>query len=226
MNNKNSLQNRLNYHFSDENLLNRALTHRSAGKLNNERLEFLGDALLDLVISEALYQRYPNASEGELTRFRASLVKGESLAEIAREAHLSEDIILGSGEFKSGGSHRSSILADALEAVFGAVYLDGGLEASRQVVQHLFASRLQSSDALQPTKDAKTQLQEWLQARREPLPKYVVLTARGESHNKMFTVRCEVASLAESPTGEGSSKRSAEMAAAKIALRDLKNLFE
>ena len=217
------LQKALAYQFSDEKLLQLALSHRSASKQNNERLEFLGDALLDLIISEVLFTKFPAAKEGELTRSRAALVRGETLAEIAREINLGEYILLGSGELKSGGFRRESILSDALEALFGAIYLDGGLESCRATVLALYTDRLATNDVLENTKDSKTRLQEWLQAKKKPLPSYVVLNESGTAHDKEFTVKCELGNPNASATATGASKRIAEMAAAEQILQALQS---
>lgn len=216
-----ALEKQLGYTFSDPGLLELALTHRSHDKNNNERLEFLGDALLDLIISEALYSRYPHAHEGQMTRTRAALVKGETLAEIARAIHLGDHLKLGSGELKSGGSRRSSILADALEAIFGAVYLDAGLEATRAVVMRLYADRFNTELLETEEKDPKTRLQEWMQARKKRLPVYSVVAEAGEAQDKLFTIKCSVGSVCAAEMATGDSKRAAEMAAAEKVLAQL-----
>jgi ribonuclease III len=213
----------LNYQFQNENLLQVALTHRSAGNPNNERLEFLGDALLGLIIAEALFQRFPKGSEGALTRLRASLVKRDTLAEIAQRhlqlSNLHYDYLrLGSGEQKSGGWRRSSILADALEAIIGAIYLDSGIDKCKMVVLRLFAEHLQPLSLDNIVKDPKTRLQEHLQAKQEPLPHYRLLKTIGESPNQQFIVGCEVSLLKETVTGSGTSRRQAEQAAAQSVL--------
>lgn len=210
----------LGYSFTERALLERALTHRSVGSRHNERLEFLGDSVLSFVIASELFHRFPQASEGNLSRMRASLVKGETLAEIARELALGDYLKLGSGELKSGGFRRDSILADAFEAVIGAVYLDGGEAAARELVLRFFAARL---DTCQPAalKDPKTRLQEHLQARGEALPEYHVAQIRGQAHNQLFIVECRVPGLEAPVTGEGSSRRKAEQAAAEQALEHL-----
>ena len=169
----------LGYAFQQPGLLEEALTHRSAAPRHNERLEFLGDALLNLVMAEYLFQRYPQASEGELSRLRANLVKGETLAEVARGLKLGEELRLGQGEIRSGGAQRESILADALEAIFGAVYLDGGLNACRALILHLYRDNLAGLASAGELIDPKTRLQEYLQARQQPLPIYSVLEIRG-----------------------------------------------
>lgn len=200
-------------------LLAQALTHRSAGAPHNERLEFLGDALVNLFAAEALYARWPRADEGALTRARAELVRESALAPIGRALQLGERLTLGPGEMKSGGHRRDSILADAVEAVVAAIYLDAGFEACRAVVLPWFAAAM---DALPPPhkvgKDAKTRLQEWLQGRQKPLPVYDLIAETGEDHAKTFRVSCTLAQPALVTEGEGSSRRSAEQAAAEAAL--------
>jgi len=204
----------LGYAFHDETLLARALTHRSHGSQNYERLEFLGDSILSFIIADVLYDRYPQLSEGELTRLRATLVRRETLATLARELDLGNCLELGSGELKSGGFDRDSILADALEAVFGAVYKDGGLEAVRKVVLHRYQSILSTIDPNSILKDPKTRLQEHLQRKSLATPTYTVLEVSGEPHQQRFVVDCRVPGLAEAVRGEGSSRRYAEQAAA------------
>jgi len=209
------------HRFADAELLRRALTHRSLGARNNERLEFLGDALLGCIMAEALFARWPKADEGALTRARAALVRESSLAEVARALRLGEQIVLGPGELKSGGSRRDSILADALEAVAAAIYLDAGFTACRERVLDWFSAALA---ALQPEaleKDAKTQLQEWLQGRQLPLPGYELIDTRGEEHERIFVARCMVATLDVFADGEGGSRRQAEQAAAAQVMRTL-----
>jgi len=209
----------LGYVFQKPGLLEEALTHRSASPRNNERLEFLGDALLNLVIAECLFQRYPQASEGELSRLRANLVKGESLAELARSLKLGENLQLGQGELKSGGPQRESILADALEAIFAAVYLDGGLNACRALILHLYRDCLEGLASASESRDPKTRLQEYLQARQQPLPVYTVLEIRGEPHAQSFTVECAVAD--HRAVAVGSNRRKAEQDAARQVLEQL-----
>ena len=208
--------------FRDPALLERALTHRSAAAVHNERLEFLGDALVGALVAEALYTRWPKAAEGELTRARAELVRASALAELARRLELGPRIQLGPGEMKSGGHRRESILSDALEAVVGAIYLDAGYEACRAVVLPWFADAI---DALPPPhklgKDAKTRLQEWLQARQWPLPTYTLLSESGEEHAKRFRTECALASPAVRCEGEGTSRRMAEQVAAEAVLAAL-----
>ena len=211
----------LAYEFSDPELLNVALRHRSAGAVHNERLEFLGDSVLNFVIASALYSRFPAATEGMLSRMRASLVKGDTLAEIARELELGEYLHLGSGELKSGGFRRGSILADALEALIGAVYEDGGFGAARDLVLRFFESRLDESRPAMSLKDPKTRLQEFLQGRGLPLPEYRVAEVQGQAHNQLFTVECLVDGLTTPARGSGSSRRKAEQNAAEQALERL-----
>lgn len=211
----------LPYEFSRPELLGEALTHRSAGRPNNERLEFLGDAILNCVIAEALYHQVPDADEGALSRLRALLVRGETLARIAGELNLGEALALGSGELKSGGFRRRSILADALEAVIGAVYLDGGFEACRGLIRKLFASRLESLPAAESLKDPKTRLQEYLQARQAALPVYRLVAEQGEPHRRTFRVACEIPWLERPLEASGRSRRAAEQEAARLALQEL-----
>ncbi len=210
----------LNYRFRDPELAALALTHRSAGKPNNERLEFLGDALLGAFVAEMLFDAHPKASEGELSRLRAQLVNGQALAAIARELELGDALKLGPGELKSGGFRRDSILADAFEALLAAVFLDGGLDACRQVVRELFGERIA---ALQrSSKDAKTRLQEWLQGHGHALPQYELIDSRGEDHAKVFDVRCTVSEPAPfSAEASGASRRQAEQDAAEVVLARL-----
>ncbi|MBL8246928.1 MAG: ribonuclease III [Candidatus Competibacter sp.] len=209
----------LGYTFQQPELLEEALTHRSASACNNERLEFLGDALLSLVIAEYLFQRYPKASEGELSRLRASLVKGEALAELARHLNLGDVLRLGQGELKSGGAQRESILSDALEALFGAAYLDGGLATCRTLILHLYRESLEDLSSASELKDPKTRLQEYQQARQQPLPVYNVLEIRGEPHAQSFTVECAVAEFRA--VAVGNSRRKAEQEAARHVLEQM-----
>lgn len=208
------LTKRLGHGFRDAQLLTRALTHRSRSSQNNELLEFLGDSILSFVIADALYDRFPQLSEGELTRLRATLVRRETLAGLARGLDLGNCLELGGGELKSGGFDRDSILADALEAVFGAVYKDAGLEPARAVVLRLYQPVLEGIDPRVILKDPKTRLQECLQRRALPTPVYEVLTVTGESHLQHFVVQCRVAGLSEPVRGEGTNRRYAEQAAA------------
>ena len=213
------LRERLAYEARDPALFAAALTHRSAARPHNERLEFLGDAVLNLLVAEQLYQAFPQADEGNLSRLRARLVSSEPLAAIASELGVGEVLRLGSGELKSGGFRRQSILADALEALVGAVYLDRGPEAARQLVARLFAARLAALPDAATLKDAKTLLQEHLQSQGLPLPRYEVERTEGEAHAQTFWVSCEVASLRLKASGTGSSRRRAEQEAADQVLR-------
>jgi ribonuclease-3 len=212
---------RLGYEPRDPALFRAALTHRSASGANNERLEFLGDAVLNLLIAHRLYDVFPQATEGELSRLRARLVSREPLAEIALSLGLGETLRLGSGELRSGGFRRQSILADALEALCGAVFLDGGLAAVEPLVTRLFAERIAALPDPEALKDAKTRLQEYLQSRSLTLPRYVILGIEGEDHAQTFTVSCEVPGLALRVEGGGSSRRRAEQQAAERMLAEL-----
>lgn len=210
----------LDHRFIRQDLLTQALTHRSAGAPHNERLEFLGDALVNLIIAEALYQHWPQADEGALTRARAELVRESALAPIARQLELGAKLILGPGEMKSGGHRRDSILADALEAVVAAIYLDAGFETCRAVVLPWF----QTAMAVLPPphkvgKDAKTRLQEWLQGKQKPLPVYALLSESGEDHAKTFLISCTLQQPPLVTEGAGGSRRAAEQVAAEAALR-------
>ena len=211
----------LGYRFSDPGLLERALTHRSVGGRHNERLEYLGDAALSLVVAETLYQRLPDAPEGHLSRLRASLVRRTALAPMARDLGLPRRLRLGPGELKSGGFRRESILSDALEALLGAIYLDGGLEALRAAVLRLYGARLDELPAHEALKDPKTRLQEQLQARGLALPEYRVDEVEGEDHAQHFSVTCRVDALGAECRGRGRSRRAAEQAAASGMLAQL-----
>lgn len=219
---QNELSKRLGYSFQDAALLARALTHRSHSGQNYERLEFLGDSILSFTIADALYDRFPLLSEGDLTRLRATLVRRETLARLARELKLGDCLELGSGELKSGGFDRDSILADTLEAVFGAVYKDSNLEAVRSVVLRLYRPLLNDVDPHSIRKDPKTRLQEFLQSQSLATPIYNVLEVSGEAHLQHFVVECRVPGLAEAIRGEGNSRRYAEQAAAARACEILK----
>lgn len=210
--------------FRDAALLKQALTHRSAGAPHNERLEFLGDALVGLFVAEALYARWPKADEGALTRARSELVRESSLAAIARGMDLGGALILGPGEMKSGGHRRDSILSDALEALVGAIYLDAGYEACRLAVMPWFAAAIEELPAGKVEKDAKTRLQEWLQARQRGLPVYEAVSESGDDHAKVFRVRCRLTDAELSAEGEGGSRRAAEQAAAEGVLQALLSL--
>ncbi len=215
------LQRALGHSFSDPGLLDLALTHRSVGGRNYERLEFLGDSIVNHIIAEALYHQFPKAREGELSRIRASLVRGDTLAKVARELQLGEHLHLGPGERKSGGRRRSSILADALESVAGAILLDSDVETCRQCVLNWFAQRLEGLSLENADKDAKTRLQEYLQGRNCPLPEYELLGVQGEDHNQQFQVACRLVKPTLVVEGSGSSRRKAEQAAASSALDHL-----
>lgn len=216
------LEKALGYHFSQPEILRQALTHRSHSSPHNERLEFLGDSVLNCVVASMLYERFPEQKEGELSRLRASLVRQESLAEVAAELSLGEVLRLGEGELKSGGFRRPSILADALEAVFGAIFLDAGFNAVEAVIGRLYLSRIEQIDPRNTGKDAKTSLQEWLQARHLPIPQYTLLRTEGEGHVQRFEIACVVSSHQLSVSGAGHSRRSAEQQAAQAAMKKLK----
>jgi len=213
------LREKLGYQPRDAELFAAALTHRSAARLNYERLEFLGDAVLNLLVAEHLYRAFPQADEGDLSRLRARVVSSEPLAEIAGALGLGEVLQLGSGELKTGGFRRQSILADAFEAVCGAVYLDGGLEAARGLVARLIAPRIALLPAPETLKDAKTRLQEYVQSRGLPLPRYEVERTEGEAHEQTFWVACEASGLGLRASGSGRSRRRAEQEAAERILR-------
>lgn len=209
------------HRFADPGLLQQALTHRSAGAPHNERLEFLGDSIVNLLVAEVLFQRWPKADEGALTRARAELVREASLATIARTLELGARLTLGPGEMKSGGHRRDSILADAMEAVVAAIYLDAGFERCRAVVLPWFEESLAALPVGKPGKDAKTRLQEWLQGRQRALPAYELVCESGDDHAKLFTVSCTIVDPSLSAQGEGSSRRNAEQAAAMGVLEKL-----
>lgn len=208
----------LGHEFRDPSLLRQALTHRSHGRPNNERLEFVGDAVLNCAIAQALYQRLPDAPEGDLSRLRANLVNQGALAALARELGLGDRLDLGEGELRSGGADRPSILADALEAVIGAVFLDAGYVAAADCVGRTFAAAFAATASVDAGKDPKTALQELLQGRRLGLPEYRVMRVQGEAHRQEFEVECRVTSLGVVTEGRGSSRRHAEQNAARVAL--------
>ncbi len=212
------LQAVLGYQFENPALLELALTHRSRGAHNNERLEFLGDSILNHLVAEQLFERFPEASEGDLSRMRAALVRGEVLAELARELSLGDEILLGPGERKAGGRRRDSILSDALEAVVGALLLDGGHQLARERVLVWFAERLAAVSPQTAEKDPKTNLQEFLQARGSPLPEYHLVDVQGADHCQQFTVECRLSEPRLRQSGMGSSRRRAEQAAAGAVL--------
>jgi ribonuclease-3 len=211
----------LGHVFSQPQLLQRALTHRSHSPSHNERLEFLGDSVLNCVIAKHLFDTRPDLPEGDLSRLRSNLVNQQTLCTLAQQLHLGEALLMGEGEKKSAGFRRPSILADAMEAVFGAVFLDGGFAAAERVVLGLYVPFIERADANTLGKDAKTLLQEYLQGRRLNLPKYTVTATEGCAHAQLFRVSCEIAQLKLVTSGEGASRRAAEQAAAEAALRQL-----
>jgi ribonuclease-3 len=218
MNKLAELSRRLGYTFADKTLLEAAVSHRSIGSKNYERLEFLGDAVLNFVIAAALFRKYSKAKEGELSRLRASLVNGETVAELAHELNVGDYLRLGVGELKSGGTNRESILADALEAIIGAIYLDAGFSVSEQHILQWYAPRLEKIVNVKIPKDPKTQLQEYLQAKQMALPEYKILNITGESHAQLFQVTCKISSPKYTSRGEGNNRRRAEQAAAQAML--------
>ena len=218
-----TLEKKIDYKFNDVEFLNLALTHRSANGKHNERLEFLGDSILSFVIADELYHRFPKVNEGDMSRMRATLVRGNTLAELGREFVLGDYLKLGPGELKSGGFRRDSILADAVEAIIGAIYLDSDVEVVRGVILSWYQSRLDGIEPGVSQKDPKTRLQEYLQGRRKPLPIYIVTNIKGEAHNQEFTVSCEVAGVGSPVIGKGTSRRKAEQAAAETALEQFTN---
>lgn len=227
MNQLNKLYRILGYSFKDENLLKLALTHRSLGANNNERLEFIGDAILGMVIATELYHRFPDENEGVLTRLRSSLVKGETLSEISNELNLADYIQLGSGELKSGGFRRASTLADVVEAIIGAIFLDSntksGIETTKQFILRIFSLRLQQCEPDETLKDPKTRLQEYLQAKGQSLPDYQVVSISGKEHQQTFKVSCSIESSSTEIIASGASRRKAEQAAAEKVLNRIKN---
>lgn len=215
------LQRTLDYTFRDAGLFEQALTHRSASGESNERLEFLGDAVLDTVVSEIVFRAFPNAPEGDLSRLRSSLVKDTALARLAVEIGLGDWLILGSGERKTGGHRRASILADAIEALFGAVYLDAGFEASRQLIEKAFGDKFYNLPDPGELRDPKTRLQEWLQARQLNLPNYSLVDVSGQAHAQTFEVQCSIDGIERTTRGSGSSRRQAEQKSARAMLETL-----
>lgn len=211
----------LGYTFNDPELIDQALTHRSAGGKNNERLEYLGDAILGFIIADALYHHFSEASEGQLSRLRSALVKRETLADVAREFKLGDYLKLGQGELRSGGQSRDSILADSFEAVLAAIYLDGGYEATRAVILRVFSTRLTTLSPETHQKDPKTQLQEFLQANKVSLPSYTIVNVSGDPHAQHFNVECAIEDLGRNVTGQGNSRRKAEQDAAMNMLTEL-----
>ena len=208
---------RIGYRFNDLELLRRALTHRSHGAVHNERLEFLGDSVVNCVVALELYGKFPRLSEGDLSRLRANVVNQQSLASVAQRFAFGTELQLGEGELRSGGARRPSMLADAVEAVVGAVFLDGGFEAAHKVVRMLLGAQLDAIDPATSGKDPKTLLQEYLQGRKLPLPRYTVVATKGEAHEQHFQVECVVPELGIRSLGEGASRRSAEQEAARQA---------
>ena len=217
-----ALQQRLGYRFKQSALLSRALTHRSAGADHNERLEFLGDAVLQTAVSALLYERFAGSDEGDMTRVRAHLVREDSLHRLALALGLPEVIRLSEGEARGGGAQRPSILADALEALIGAAFLDGGFAPAQALVVQLFGETIATTEVDSWRKDAKTELQEWLQARKLPVPAYSIVATRGQAHAQTFDVECAVAALGLAERGEGKSRRVAEQEAARRMLAVLK----
>lgn len=218
------LSNKIGYEFNDLDFLQRALTHRSVGAKNNERLEFLGDSLVNFMIADILFHQFTMLPEGDMSRVRAHLVKGDTLAVIGKEYALSDYLVLGPGELKSGGFRRNSIIADAVEAIIAAVYEDGGLDACRALVERFYAKRLAELDPKNIGKDPKTRLQEYLQSRQEPLPEYSIISVNGAAHAQEFTVSCYVERLNTKFEATASSRRKAEQKAAETALEALGEL--
>ncbi|MBS9422496.1 ribonuclease III [Photorhabdus luminescens] len=217
----NRLQRKLGYTFDQHDLLIQALTHRSASSKHNERLEFLGDSILSFVIANALYHRFPRVDEGDMSRMRATLVRGNTLAELAREFELGECLRLGPGELKSGGYRRESILADTVEALIGAIFLDSDIQTIERIILRWYETRLNEISPGDKQKDPKTRLQEYLQGHHLPLPSYLVVMVRGEAHDQEFTIHCQVSGIELPVKGTGSSRRKAEQAAAEQALKQL-----
>jgi ribonuclease-3 len=209
------------YRFNDPALLSQALSHRSVGRLNNERLEFLGDSVLGFVVAARLYELRPGVDEGDLSRLRTRVVRGSTLAELANRLKLGDYVKLGEGELKSGGHKRNSILADALEAIFGAIFLDGGFAECARVVSHICDPVIDALPDASELKDPKTRLQEWLQGQGQALPEYVLVSEAGPAHKKHFIVQCSAGTTGISVTGEGSSRQKAEQAAAAVALVEI-----
>jgi len=217
------LARKIGYHFSNKSLFKNALTHRSSDLPNNERLEFLGDGLVNFIIAEALYQQFPYAEEGELSRFRASLINRETLGQLAREFNIGRYLILGQGELKSGGGERLSILSCTMEAIIGAIYLDGGFEVTRTAVMRWYHPLLQSMSSDTNHKDPKTQLQEYLQSISRALPVYTVKSTTGNAHQQTFIIECTIKNMPQKSIGKGSSRRRAEQDAAAKMLETIKN---
>lgn len=215
------LQKKIGYTFKQPLLLSQALTHRSANVNHNERLEFLGDSILSFVIADTLFTQFPDIDEGDMSRMRATLVRGKTLAELAREFELGECLRLGPGELKSGGYRRDSILADTVEAIIGAIYLDSGIEQAKKIILTWYQKRLEAIKPGDRQKDPKTRLQEYLQGRHQPLPTYLVTQVKGEAHDQVFTISCHVTGIEENIIGVGASRRKAEQVAAELALKKL-----
>jgi ribonuclease-3 len=215
------LEQALGYRFTQPEMLRQALTHRSHSSPHNERLEYLGDSVLNCTVATLLFQQFPNLKEGDLSRLRANLVRQEALAEIAADLQVGDVLRLGEGELKSGGFRRPSILADTLEAIFGAIYLDAGFDVARSTIERLYRSRIDRIDPRNLGKDAKTALQEWLQGRRLPLPHYELAETHGEAHAQEFVVHCSIPSIDLLVTGRGGSRRAAEQEAAQSAIAKL-----
>lgn len=220
------LERLIDYQFKNQSLLQQALTHRSHGSQNNERLEFLGDGVLNFIIAHQLYQRFSKLNEGDLSRMRAQLVKEPTLGELAVSLNLGDHLRLGEGELKSGGWRRPSVLADALEAIIGAAYLDGGFEAAEQMVIRLFTPLLEKLDPKAIGKDPKSLLQEYLQGRKMELPEYKLVATEGEAHCQTFRVECHIGKLNITTSGEGSSRRAAEQQAAELAYKKVMHVQE
>lgn len=215
------LEERLQYQFRDPELLSLALSHRSCGSSNNERLEFLGDSILGVTVTDFLYHQFPQAREGDLSRMRSQIVRAESLAQVAKKLQLGPELSLGPGEMKSGGQRRDSILGDTVEALIGAVYLDTGIDAARGAVNNWFKELLAAASDAQPAKDAKTALQEWLQQRSKPVPQYELVNTGGEAHSRLFTVSCKIDQVDKTISATASSRRKAEQLVAEQLLSEL-----
>lgn len=218
-----ALGRKIGYQFNDSKLLKTALTHRSSSDENNERLEFLGDSIVNCVIAEALFQQYPRAQEGELSRWRATLINRDTLGELARNFELGRHLILGPGELKSGGSERQSILSCAIEAIIGAIYLDGGFAVVRECILKWYEPLLNNISKASSQKDPKTSLQEYLQSQHMALPVYTVEAIQGEAHQQIFTICCAVDGINKKAIGSGTSRRRAEQDAAEAMLGIIKN---
>jgi ribonuclease-3 len=219
----NKLCRQLGYRYGDFQLLEQALTHRSAGGKNNERLEYLGDAILGFVIADELFNHFQGATEGQLSRLRSNLVKRDTLADVARSFSLGDYLHLGQGELSSGGQSRDSILADTIEAILASIYLDGGYKVCREVIQNIFLPRLKKMNLEDQCKDPKTGLQEYLQGKKIELPAYEIVEIKGDPHNQLFTVNCIVDAVDKKTLGQGTSRRKAEQAAASKMLTLLKD---